>query len=268
MSLLSRHWLIVVPIVNWLRHWIRLGKRVTIQGKMNQNVRKLPIIRVNGQCRSARRDAVAREFPLTIILNERKLATLACSPSDLGHLAVGFLLSKGLLKNRRAIRLITVDAPKNTVWVEAEEARPSPPKKVDSGIAISAAEVLSLLDGFGQHSELFQATGGVHGAALCDKEKILVFAEDISRHNAIDKVFGQCLLEGIDTAGHLIITSGRVSSEVVLKVVERNVPLLVSRAAPTDLGVKLAKKLGLTLIGFAREKRLNIYAHEERLKDG
>jgi FdhD protein len=211
---------------------------------------------------------VARELPLTIFLNERKLTTIACSPSDLGHLAVGFLLSKGLLKDRRSIELITVDIPKSTVWIKAEEAKPSPVKKVTSGIEISVAEITALLDEFGRRSELFQATGGVHSAALCDRESMLVFAEDISRHNAIDKVFGRCFMEGMDTAGQLLITSGRVSSEIVEKVARREVLWLVSGAAPTDLGVKLAKKLGLTLIGFAREGRMNVYSHEERLKDG
>jgi FdhD protein len=231
---------------------------------MNRDTKKLPITKVSEQGRSARKDVVVRELPLTVVLNDRELATFPASPTNLSYLATGFLLARGLIKS---IKEITVDVPKGMVWVEAEETEPPSQPKVTADIEISAAEVFILLNEFVKRSRLFRVTGGVHNAALCNREKILVFAEDISRHNAMDKVFGQCLLEGIDTAGRLLITSGRVSSEVVLKVAKRNVPLLISRAAPTDLGVKMAKDLGVTLIGFARDKRMNVYTHEERLKE-
>jgi FdhD protein len=231
---------------------------------MNRDTKKLPIIKVDEQGRSARKDVVVSELPLTIILNDRELATFSASPSNLDYLTAGFLLTKGLIKS---IKEITVDVPKGTVWVEAEETEPPSQPRVTADIKISTAEIFALLDEFVKRSKLFKTTGGVHSAALCDREKILVFAEDISRHNAMDKVFGQCLLEGIDTAGRLLITSGRVSSGVLLKVAQRNIPMLVSKAAATDLGVKLAEDLGVTLIGFAREKRMNVYTHEERLKE-
>ena len=140
------------------------------------------------------------------------------------------------------------------------------PPRVESDIAISARRVLALVNEFSQCSTMYKATGGVHNAALCNTDSIIIFSEDIGRHNAIDKVFGQSLLEDMPTGGHLIITSGRVSSEILLKVARRNVPLLISKSAPTSLGVKLASDLGVTLVGFAREKRLNIYTHEQRLR--
>jgi FdhD protein len=235
---------------------------------VNREAKKLPIVRITEQGKSSQKDVVVSELPLTIIFNNKKLATFPASPTNLGYLAAGFLLARGLIKDRKSIKGITVDIPKGTVWVKADESKPSAQKRVDSDFEISAAEVFALIDEFNQCSALFEATGGVHSAALCDREKILVFAEDISRYNAIDKVFGQCLLEGIDTAGHLLITSGRVSSEVVLKVAKRNIPMLISKAAPTDLGVKMAEDSSITLIGFARDKRMNVYTHEERLKDG
>jgi FdhD protein len=234
---------------------------------MNQDIKKLLLIKVSEQGKTLQEDVVVSELPLTISLNDRELATLTCSPSNLGYLAAGFLLSKGLIKDRQSIDLITVDIPQSTVWVEAKESKPSPPKKAKSSIKISTKEIFALLDEFDQRSELFKATGGSHGAALCNREKIVVFAEDISRHNAIDKVFGQCLLEGIETAKCLLITSGRVSSEVVRRVAKRNISMLISRAAPTDLGVKMAGNLSVTLIGFARDTRMNIYANDWRLKD-
>ena len=100
---------------------------------------------------------------------------------------------------------------------------------------------------------------------MCDTESILVFSEDIGRHNAIDKVFGQCLLEDIPTDGRIIITSGRISSEILLKVAKRNIPIIISKSAPTDLGVRLASDLGVTLVGFVRGKRMNVYTNGWRV---
>jgi len=233
-------------------------------------IEQFPIWRVTGTSRSIDTDVVVREFPLTITLNNKEVATLPCSPRNLKYLAAGFLASEGLINSHDDIARVTIDRKKGTVRVKTnKDIKPAPRnqvKKVDSDIEISAPQVFALMDDFVRHSEIFKATGGVHSAALADAEKILVFSEDIGRHNAIDKVFGECLLKDIATAGRLLITSGRVSSEVMLKVARRNVPLLISRAAPTSLGVRLAQNLGVTLVGFARDKKMNLYANEERLK--
>jgi FdhD protein len=246
-------------------------KRYNAIEEMNQDTKKFPIIRVNKKGRTPQDDFVVKELSLTVILNNRELVTIPCSPSNLDYLAVGVLLAKGPIAGREDIKKITIDDGNGIVRVEAEETNrstnePLSKQRVESDIEISAAEVFALIDEFVQHSELFKATGGVHSAALCDKKKILVFSEDISRHSAIDKIFGRCILEDIPTAGRLLITSGRVSSEVVLKVAKRNIPLLISKSAPTDLGVKLADDLGVTLIGFARDKRMNVYANDWRVK--
>jgi FdhD protein len=131
---------------------------------------------------------------------------------------------------------------------------------------MSTHQVLSLANDFQHHSEVYRATGGVHSAALCDSENILVFNEDIGRHNAVDKVFGECLLQDIPTDERIVVTSGRISSEILLKVAKRNIPILISKAAPTDLAIKLATDLGVTLLGFVRGKRINAYANDWRIK--
>jgi FdhD protein len=140
---------------------------------------------------------------------------------------------------------------------------------VESLLQVSVGEILALTRDFQHRSETFRATGGVHSAALCDTSNILVFNEDIGRHNALDKVFGECLLNGIPTDDRLVITSGRISSEILLKVARRNIPVLVSKSAPTNLGVKMANELGVTLVGFVRGKRANVYTNTWRVnRDG
>jgi len=259
---------------------------------MENEVVKIPVLRLTGESSSKIEDIVAREFPLTIILNNRELVTLLCSPKDLGYLAIGFLFSEGLLRSKVEIQKIMVDDQRGVARVETEgddvladelvfkrfitsgcgrgasfysATDVQDQTRVESQAQISANHVRILMNEFVRRSELFKTTGGVHSAALCDTKSILVFNEDIGRHNAIDKIFGECLLEDIPTDERVIITSGRISSEILLKVAKRNLPILISKSAPTDLGVKLASDLGVTLLGFVRGKRINAYTNNWRI---
>ncbi|TET64548.1 formate dehydrogenase accessory sulfurtransferase FdhD, partial [Candidatus Aerophobetes bacterium] len=135
----------------------------------------------------------------------------------------------------------------------------------DSRFTISPDEITELMRKLQNRSRLYRSTGGAHTAALSDREDILILAEDIGRHNAVDKVLGQCILDSIALDDKIILTSGRVSSEIVLKIVRARIPVVISRSAPTMLGAKLASHLGVTLIGFARGRRMNIYTHEKRV---
>jgi FdhD protein len=255
-------------------------------------VERVPILRLTEEGRDHADDIVVREFPLTIILNNQELVTLLCTPTHLDYLAIGFLASEGLIKIKDEIKNITVDEQRGVVRVETSEetkkagelvfkrlitsgcgrgasfysaADVIQQKKVESKTSISATEVFGLVKDFQQRSQIFKTTGGVHSAALCDTKSILIFREDIGRHNAIDKIFGECVLTGMPADGRVIITSGRVSSEILLKVARRHIPLLISKSAPTDMGVKLAGDLGITLIGFVRGKRMNIYTNDWRV---
>jgi len=261
---------------------------------MNE-VENIPISRLTEEGRSNTEDMVAREFPLTIILNNQELVTLLCSPVNLKCLAVGFLFSEGLLASKDEIKKIVVDERRGIVRVETEEsdelardalfkrlitsgcgrgvsfysAADATGQRVESQMEISAHAVFTLVSDFQHRSQIYRTTGGVHSAALCDTESILVFSEDIGRHNAIDKIFGECVLKDISTDERVVITSGRISSEILLKVAKRNIPILVSKSAPTDLGVKLANDLSITLLGFVRGKRINAYANDWRIvRDG
>src|SRR4030042_460565 len=233
---------------------------------MVSEVAKVPVLRLTETGKSAADDVVVREFALTIVLNNQELVTLLCSPNNLDYLAVGFLSSEGLLKGKDDIKKITVDDRRGVVRVETEAedkqagellfkriitsgcgrgasfysaADVGGQGKVESPVRKGALEVLELAKEFQRHSEIYRAHHGVHSAALCDTKSILIFTEDIGRHNAIDKIFGECILKDIPTDDRMIITSGRISSEILLKVAKRNIPLLVSQSAPPDLGGKL-----------------------------
>jgi len=259
---------------------------------MENEVERIPILRLTEEGRSNIDDVVAREFPLTIILNNQELVTLLCSPKDLNYLAIGFLFSEGLLESKEEIKKILVDDQRGIVRVETKAdkalandlifkrlitsgcgrgasfysaADVQKQAKIESRMEISTGKVLSLVREFQQRSEIYRTTGGVHSAALCDTQSILVFNEDIGRHNAIDKLFGECVLKDIPTDERMVITSGRISSEILLKVARRRIPIIVSKSAPTDLGVKLANDLGITLLGFARGKRVNAYTNDWRI---
>jgi FdhD protein len=258
----------------------------------DENIEKVDIYRVNRDSKQAGEDIVVKELPLTILLNGRELVTLLCSPANLKYLAIGFLLSEGLLHSRNDIKRIIDDGKRGIVRVETvtdlngeEEqvfkriitpgcgrgaafysaADAVGMNEVKSDLQVNGAEILELMSHFQQRSETYRSTGGVHSAALCDKKNLNVFSEDIGRHNAIDKIFGQCIWEGISTNNQIILTSGRISSEIVIKIARNNVPVLASKSAPTDTAVKLADLLGITLIGFVRGMRMNVYSHHQRI---
>jgi len=255
-------------------------------------VERFPVTRITEEGRNESEDTIVREFPLTISLNNQELVTLLCTPANLKYLAVGFLFSEGLLKDRNEIKKIVVDDQRGVVWVETKEDRVvnneflskrlitsgcgrgasfysladiQSQAKIESQVQVSPQEIFSLVNGFQHHSDIYRSTHGVHSAALCDKKNILLFAEDIGRHNAIDKVFGECILKDIPTGDLIMVVSGRISSEMLLKVVKRSIPILISIAAPTNLGVRLANDLDMTLVGFVRGKRMSVYSGKWRI---
>ncbi len=260
---------------------------------MPEETEIVSVLRITEQDCTEIRDVVAREFPLTIILNNQELVTLTCSPANLKYLVLGFLASEGFIRAREEVKSILVDNRRGVARVETK-GRPdiaagdlifkriitsgcgkgasfysvgnaANAAMVESKTEISASQVFAIMREFQHRSEVFKNTGGVHSAALTDGERLLIFAEDIGRHNAIDKIFGQCLWENATTEDRVIVTSGRVSSEILFKVAKRNIPIIISRSAPTDLAVDTASDLGITLIGFVRGKRMNVYANSWRV---
>jgi len=138
-------------------------------------------------------------------------------------------------------------------------------QKITSNFKVSSEKLISLMNSFQKKSITFRETGGVHSAALSDGNNILVFKEDIGRHNALDKTIGEALMKGLNMEGLIVLTAGRISTEIISKVAKTQAAFLISRSAPTDQAVKLARELNLTLIGFVRGRRMNIYTAKERV---
>ena len=251
-----------------------------------------PVVRISEEGGASQlEEAVAREIPLTIILNDEELVTLPCYPEGLKYLAVGFLASEGLLDSKNEIKRVTVDDERGVVRVTTSRSGEVDPDlifkrvissgcgrgasfysvadasslKVESDLKISSGEIFALAKEFQRASRLYLTTHAIHSAALCDGRKMLVFAEDIGRHNAIDKIFGKCLLEDIPTADRLVITSGRITSEILHKIAKRRIPVLISVSSPTNLGVSIADSLGITLVASVRGKKMVVYSHPERI---
>jgi FdhD protein len=263
------------------------GEAVTIKRTAEKNV-----TRIDGDRREDVGDQVVIEAPLTIYLNGSELVTLLCTPEKIDCLALGFLRSEGFvtalddlksvrpraeeglveveLKDQKGLeeklfgkRTITSGCGKGTIFYNVLDSLRSAP--LTGTLKISAAKVWELNGELQKKALLFKTTGGVHSAALADSEQLLYFHEDIGRHNAVDKIIGECLLNGTATEDKALFTSGRLSSEILLKAAKLKIQLIVSRAAPTSLSVELAEALNITLVGFVRGRRMNIYSHPWRV---
>lgn len=254
--------------------------------------KKVNIVQIIPKRRERLEDEIVCEVPLTILVNEEELVTLQCSPDKLEYLAVGFLLSEGIIEKETEIKYTNLSKKGWYIRVGLRDDFPidkylSGKRIIGSGCSgaitfyrdidaqrcvplenetkCSYQKISSLMRQLQQNSLTFKHTGGVHSCALCSQEGIEIFTEDIGRHNAMDKIFGECFIRGISTQDKFILTSGRVSSEILIKTVKQKVPIIASHSAPTDLAVGLAERLNLTLIGFVRGHRMNIYTHNYRI---
>ena len=257
-----------------------------------QGTKYFEIIRVKKHEHTKINDLVVEEKPVTIFLNDKEFVTLLCSPGKLDFLAVGFLRSEGLINSADELEEVLVDDTEGMVFIKTAEKNELMEKlygkrtitsgcgkgtvffnvldslqssPIVSEIKVEEAKLAELMHELQELSSLFKATGGVHSAALANTEELLFFSEDIGRHNAVDKIVGECLIKGLALEDKILLSSGRLSSEIVIKGAKMKFPFIVSRSAPTSLGVELARELGITLVGFVRGGRLNIYAHEHRV---
>ena len=237
-------------------------------------------------------EQVAREELCQIILNDKLIATIACSPTDLRELAAGFLFSEGIVGNIDSVAepekvddgfavkvlgqlLADEDALENRILTSGcaggrslaqNKLSDEPDEDIRVGmfVRISRQELLSLNKQMDSRAEVFHQTGGVHSASLCRPDRIIFRTDDIGRHNAADKVIGWAKLNGMDLHDKLLLATGRISSDIALKALRVGITIVASRAAPTSRALAYAQRMGLTVIGFARGKRMSVYTWPNR----
>lgn len=235
-------------------------------------------------------DEVAVEAPVSIYLNGGLYATLMASPSQLKELAVGFLLGESVIKNLDEIEQISVEGGKVKVKLDRNKKLKKPLSKgiiltactssedffdrlmeleeepVESKYSIEAKEILRMVGECVKKAETSRATGGTHFAGIFEDGTMEAFSEDVGRHNAIDKAIGLAALRAVDFQRCVLVSSGRQPGDMVLKAARVKIPILASMRAPLASGVRVAQAFGLTLIGFARGGRMNVYSFPERIK--
>jgi FdhD protein len=230
-------------------------------------------------------DLVAIEKKVRISVNGKEIVSLYCTPHMVKELVVGLLMTEGIIRgNWCADRMSILYGDEILVDVPAEGEVVAEGKTITSGcvggvtfekkmdteaitdpFTIDRNSLRHIFSDFQARSELYRLTGCIHSAALSDGKVILCFAEDIGRHNAVDKVIGYALLEQIRFSGKVLLASGRISSEISSKCSRWGIPILATRTAPTHLAVEIAEKRGVTIVGFVRGNRFNVYTHPERI---
>lgn len=237
-------------------------------------------------------DQIATEFPLTIYINNEEFATIVCTPDYMKELIIGFLASEGMIRKFSDIEKFHLDDSKGLCHIILAHAIDSihanHSKRMISSCCgksrqfyfindmqtskvsrtektITPSEVIRMMQHLQSESKAFQVTGGLHNAAISDGDAFYLHRTDIGRHNAMDKLYGHCILNRIPIKDKILIFSGRISSEILIKASKIGVGIILSKSAPTDLAIKLADDLNITAIGFIRENSFNVYSHPERL---
>lgn len=229
---------------------------------------------------------VIGEAIVTINVNGLELVSLMATPAQQAELALGFLFNEGLIRGSEELDHVHIsdDGCCVDVWLKRDF---KPPKKriitsgcgggvtfegseanlvkVESDLRLTPAQLFSLFRMLHFPDSLHARARGVHASGLCDGEKILALAEDVGRHNTIDKITGICLMEDIQTQGRVLLATGRISSEMLRKSARMGCPIVASRNSPTSLSVLMAEEAGITLVGYARQGRLRAYTHAFRL---
>lgn len=239
-------------------------------------------------------DFIVTEAPFTIKLNQSEFATLVCTPEYMDDLVIGFLASEGVIRTVADIDDLWIQEREGFVHVKTNYTNPLYEKfhskryitsccgKSRQGfvffndarlsrhfnkvnVQLTVKDCFRLMKELQTSSEVFKETGGVHNAALCTKEGVMLSRLDVGRHNALDKLYGYCLRQNISLKDKVIVFSGRISSEIITKVAKIGCEVVLSKSAPTDLALDLAEGLGMTTVGFIRNDTLNVYTRPDRI---
>jgi FdhD protein len=243
------------------------------------------IIKKKADTSAETEDYIAVEKKLRISCSGKDIISLYCTPALIKELIIGFLLTEELIEETfcaDSLEITYGDEMRAEITSDIKIAQHNLIRtsgcigglttalkkdftKITEDFQIHGEDIRTLFRLFNGKSELFRMTGCVHSAALCDIKTILAFAEDIGRHNAVDKVFGSCILRNISFSKKILLVSGRISSEIVSKCIKWGIPVVASRTSATSLALELAVEGGVTLIGFVRANRMNIYTNGQRL---
>jgi FdhD protein len=266
--------------------------------------RKVNITRIKKNQKSEEEDSILIESPIDIIVNSDSLVNIICLPKDLKELSVGFLFSIGIINSIKDIKAININELEKAVFIELDDSVNFEMKDLEinpvsrvvdttcgisspwrniiknslekyevkeslkkrASFKITSDIIYSAIKEMQTKTKLFRETGGCHGAAIFDLEGNLISVkEDIGRHNAIDKVIGDLLLKEHNFQNLLLTSTGRLTGDSVLKAIRAQIPIVASLSAAIESGIRLAFAYGITLIGFVRGSRMNIYTHPYRI---
>jgi FdhD protein len=231
---------------------------------------------------------VVQEFPLQLIVNGREIATLIGSPHDLRFLVAGFLRLQNFVQGLSDFEMFSVCEDFGSANVRIKGELPERLKPVltsgcGTGVSfsmpgveemrvaadhapVSPADIFSLMGNLSARAEQYRSHGGIHSAAVGRDGELLLYAEDLGRHNTLDRIAGEALFRSIDLGGTLLVTSGRVSTEMVAKAALLGVRLIASRTSPTDMAIRLCEQSGICLVGYVRGNRFTVYCHPEQIE--
>ncbi|KRF64309.1 formate dehydrogenase family accessory protein FdhD [Bacillus sp. Soil768D1] len=262
---------------------------------MKPAMEKRDILRfTNGHIENAE-DIIVTEFPVIVKINEQEFVTMVCTPEYIQDMVIGYLASEGIIRKYEEIKDIWVQEKEGYVHVKIDKLNPyyqnfqnkryitsccgmsrqgfvfvndalTAKKMNEVRVKLSPDDCFRLMNNLQISATIFQDTGGVHNAALCDINGFMLSRMDIGRHNALDKIYGHCLKNNISIGNKIIVFSGRISSEILLKVAKIGCEVVLSKSAPTELALQLAEELGITTVGFIRNQSLNIYTCPERIQ--
>lgn len=228
------------------------------------------------------------ETPVSLTVNGGVWITFMCTPIHLEELALGFLFNEGTINDMGDVADVRLceHGDNVDVWLNFDAQQPANWRRTSGctggmtavdllakpnvNLAANRFQVqpeaaLGMVEQLFESQELYRDTGGVHTSALSDGEKVILAADDIGRHNTLDKLAGMCLRQNIRPQNRILITTGRVSSEMLQKAARLETPILISRTSPSSLSIEMAQRYGITLIGYARRHRFHVYSHGERV---
>lgn len=245
-----------------------------------------PILRYQHGAWQPGETAVPQERSVSLTVNGETWLSFSCTPLELDALAVGFLFNEGLITRFDEIADLKVceNGENVDVWTRRALKRPRQWLRtsgctggVTAGLPdvhfnlapdqthLTPASLLALIAQLSASQALYRQSGGLHTTILTDGAGVVAQAEDIGRHNTLDKLAGQLLLRNLDPHPRILLTTGRISSEMLLKAARLQAPIVISRTAPTHRSIELAEAWGITLVGYARQEAFTIYTHAWRL---